>query len=105
MVDCDTPQDEAPCGGESLQPFWIYLQEFTFARIYFCKVTFARFYLVRIYFCKVTFSRYGFATPENVNDHELNCGGFGKQQDNNGKPGRDQTNQLKLNNSNGEGWR
>jgi len=31
-----------------------------------------------------TMWRYGFPTPENVNDHELNCGGFGKQQDNNG---------------------
>jgi len=31
-----------------------------------------------------TMWRYGFETPENVNDHELNCGGFGKQQKNNG---------------------
>jgi len=31
-----------------------------------------------------TMWRYGFPTPENVNDHELNCGGFGRQQKNNG---------------------
>ena len=26
-----------------------------------------------------TMWRYGYDTPENVNDHETNCGGFGKQ--------------------------
>jgi len=31
-----------------------------------------------------TMWRYDFPTPENVNDHELNCGGFGRQQKNNG---------------------
>jgi len=31
-----------------------------------------------------TMWRYGFETPENVNDHELNCGGFGRQQQNDG---------------------
>ena len=32
-------------------------------------------------------TRYDFPTPENVNDHELNCGGFGRQQKNNGGKG------------------
>ena len=27
--------------------------------------------------------RYGFDTPTNVNDHETNCGGFGRQWDRN----------------------
>ena len=31
-----------------------------------------------------------------MNDHELNCGGFGKQQDNNGESGRDQTNKQRV---------